>query len=149
MRLRAVPLLLSCIRVCWAPAFATPFPFPLHLSLAVQAMVVNHPAADTEFTRIVEYKHVPNQPKAVREGKVKGTLIAKEVSSAVGDPYYPVRSLLPILTAILTTDPYYPVRSLLPILTAILTTDPYCDPYYRSLLPGASVSPCCRLSSPC
>jgi len=53
-------------------------------------MVVNYPSSDVEFTRIVEYKHVPNQPQAVKDGKVKGTLIAKEVSSAVGDPYYPV-----------------------------------------------------------
>ena len=57
---------------------------------AWQAMVVNHPSADVDFTRIVEYKHVPNQPSAVKEGKIKGTLIAKEISSAVGDPYYPV-----------------------------------------------------------
>jgi len=55
-----------------------------------EAMVVNHPAADTEFTRIVEYKHVPNQPQNVKNGEVKGTLLAREVSSAVGDPYYPV-----------------------------------------------------------
>jgi len=54
------------------------------------AMVVNYPSADVEFTRIVEYKHVPNQPEAVKRGEVKGSLIAKETSSAVGDPYYPV-----------------------------------------------------------
>ena len=53
-------------------------------------MVVNYPSPDVEFTRIVEYKHVPNQPQAVKDGKVKGTLIAKETSSDVGDPYYPV-----------------------------------------------------------
>ncbi len=52
--------------------------------------VVNYPSADVGFTRIVEYKHVPNQPEAVRRGEVAGTLIAREVSSAVGDPYYPV-----------------------------------------------------------
>jgi UDP-galactopyranose mutase len=55
-----------------------------------EAMVVNYPSPDVEFTRIVEYKHVPNQPEAVKRGEVKGSLIAKEVSSAVGDPYYPV-----------------------------------------------------------
>jgi len=55
-----------------------------------EAMVVNYPSADVPFTRIVEYKHVPNQPQAVKDGKVKGTLLAREVSSAVGDPYYPV-----------------------------------------------------------
>merc|ERR1719473_855294 len=53
-------------------------------------MVVNYPSPDVPFTRIVEYKHVPNQPAAVKAGEIKGTLIAKEVSSAVGDPYYPV-----------------------------------------------------------
>ena len=55
-----------------------------------EAMVVNYPSADVEYTRIVEYKHVPNQPQAVKEGKVKGSLIAKETSSDTGDPYYPV-----------------------------------------------------------
>jgi len=55
-----------------------------------ETMVVNYPSADVNFTRIVEYKHVPNQPEAVKRGEVKGSLIAREVSSAVGDPYYPV-----------------------------------------------------------
>ena len=55
-----------------------------------EAMVVNYPSADVPFTRIVEYKHVVNQPQAVKDGKVKGTLLARETSSAVGDPYYPV-----------------------------------------------------------
>merc|ERR1719399_1811523 len=55
-----------------------------------EAMVVNYPSPDVNFTRIVEYKHVPNQPEAVKRGEVKGSLIAREVSSAVGDPYYPV-----------------------------------------------------------
>jgi len=55
-----------------------------------EAMVVNYPSPDVTFTRIVEYKHVPNQPQAVKDGKVPGTLIAREVSSAEGDPYYPV-----------------------------------------------------------
>mmetsp|Transcript_59575 Transcript_59575/g.159263 ORF Transcript_59575/g.159263 Transcript_59575/m.159263 type:complete len:178 (-) Transcript_59575:75-608(-) len=55
-----------------------------------EAMVINYPSSDVPFTRIVEYKHVPNQTEAVKEGKVKGTLIAKEFSMADGDPYYPV-----------------------------------------------------------
>jgi UDP-galactopyranose mutase len=55
-----------------------------------EAMVVNYPSPDVPFTRIVEYKHVPNQTEAVKRRKVAGTLIAKEYSSAVGDPYYPV-----------------------------------------------------------
>ncbi|KAH8045855.1 UDP-galactopyranose mutase [Aureococcus anophagefferens] len=38
-----------------------------------EAFVVNHPSADVPFTRIVEYKHVPNQPLAVKRGLVKGT----------------------------------------------------------------------------
>merc|ERR1719343_141691 len=55
-----------------------------------EAMVVNYPSPDEGFTRIVEYKHVPNQTEAVKAGKVKGTLIAREFSMAEGDPYYPV-----------------------------------------------------------
>jgi len=55
-----------------------------------EAMVVNHPWHDVPFTRIVEYKHMPIQPTAVRDGRVKGTLIAREYSSAEGEPYYPV-----------------------------------------------------------
>jgi UDP-galactopyranose mutase len=55
-----------------------------------EAMVVNHPSPEVPFTRIVEYKHVPNQPAAVKSGSVKGSLIAREYSSAEGDPYYPV-----------------------------------------------------------
>jgi len=54
------------------------------------SMVVNHPYPEVGFTRIVEYKHVPNQPEPVKQGKIKGTLIAKEFSTADGDPYYPV-----------------------------------------------------------
>jgi len=55
-----------------------------------EAMVINYPSPDEAFTRIVEYKHVPNQTRAVREGKVPGTVIAREYSTADGDPYYPV-----------------------------------------------------------
>jgi len=55
-----------------------------------EAMVVNYPAADVPFTRIIEYKHVPNQTEAVAQGKVPGTLICREFSMAEGDPYYPV-----------------------------------------------------------
>jgi len=55
-----------------------------------EAMVVNYPSPDVGFTRIVEYKHVPNQTLKVKSGEVTGTLIAREYSSAVGDPYYPV-----------------------------------------------------------
>ena len=55
-----------------------------------EAMVVNYPSPDVPFTRIVEYKHMPNQPKRVKNGDVKGSCIVREVSSAEGDPYYPV-----------------------------------------------------------
>ena len=55
-----------------------------------EAMVVNYPSPDVPFTRIVEYKHTPNQPIGVREGKIEGTIIAREYSSDTGEPYYPV-----------------------------------------------------------
>lgn len=55
-----------------------------------EAMVVNYPAAEVPFTRIVEYKHMANQTEAAKRGEVRGTLIAKETSSDVGEPYYPV-----------------------------------------------------------
>ena len=55
-----------------------------------EAMVVNYPSPDVPFTRIVEYKHTPNQPSDVKEGKIQGTLIAREYSSDTGEPYYPV-----------------------------------------------------------
>ena len=55
-----------------------------------EAMVVNHPGPDTPFTRVVEYKHTPNQPTTGHTGDVVGTLIAREYSTDVGEPYYPV-----------------------------------------------------------
>ena len=55
-----------------------------------EAMVVDYPSPDVPFTRIVEYKHTPNQPSDVKEGKVQGTLIAREYSSDTGEPHYPV-----------------------------------------------------------
>jgi UDP-galactopyranose mutase len=45
--------------------------------------VVNYPANNVPFTRIVEYKHFLNQPS-------DHTVIVKEVSTDVGEPYYPV-----------------------------------------------------------
>lgn len=50
-----------------------------------EAMVVNYPSAEVPFTRIVEYKHLPNQPH-----DSMGTYICREYSSSEGDPYYPV-----------------------------------------------------------
>jgi len=55
-----------------------------------ETMVVNYPSPDVGFTRIVEYKHMPNQTTAAMEGAIRGTLIVREYSSADGDPYYPV-----------------------------------------------------------
>ena len=38
--------------------------------------------------RIAEYKHMPNQPSSAL--KSKGTVIYKEYSTDIGEPYYPV-----------------------------------------------------------
>ena len=46
------------------------------------------PGPSVPYTRIVEYKHKPNQPKDVYDKP--GTCIFKEYSVDVGDPYYPV-----------------------------------------------------------
>jgi UDP-galactopyranose mutase len=45
--------------------------------------VVNHPAAATDFTRIVEYKHLLNQTS-------NHTILFVERSKAGGEPYYPI-----------------------------------------------------------
>ena len=55
-----------------------------------ELMVVNYPGEDVPYTRIVEYKHTPNQPEKTRDGNVTGTVIAREYSTDVGEPYYPV-----------------------------------------------------------
>jgi UDP-galactopyranose mutase len=47
-------------------------------------MVVNYPSPDVPFTRIVEYKHVPNQPTAVKQGKVR----PRSTMSTVSTPQY-------------------------------------------------------------
>lgn len=52
------------------------------------AWVVNHPGGDVGWTRISEYKHSPNQPQGAKD--LPGTVIYKEYSTDVGDPYYPV-----------------------------------------------------------
>ena len=46
--------------------------------------VVNHPSADVDFTRIVEYKHFPIA------GSSPHTVLFYERSKDNGDPYYPV-----------------------------------------------------------
>ena len=45
--------------------------------------VVNYSSSEIEFTRIVEYKHFLNQ-------KSKDTIIVKETTTNIGEPYYPV-----------------------------------------------------------
>jgi len=49
---------------------------------------LNYPGPEVEHTRIVEYKHKPNQPEAARTSA--GTVIFKEYSCDHGEPYYPV-----------------------------------------------------------
>mmetsp|Transcript_16438 Transcript_16438/g.27647 ORF Transcript_16438/g.27647 Transcript_16438/m.27647 type:complete len:417 (+) Transcript_16438:242-1492(+) len=53
-----------------------------------EALQVNYPGMEVDYTRIVEYKHTPNQPEGVKEKP--GTMIFKEYSVDEGDPYYPV-----------------------------------------------------------
>jgi len=53
-----------------------------------EALQMNYPGMEVPYTRIVEYKHKPNQPEDAK--KSKGTLIFKEYSVDEGDPYYPV-----------------------------------------------------------
>ena len=52
------------------------------------AWMVNYPEPDVSWTRIAEYKHTPNQPESAIASK--GTVIYREYSTDVGDPYYPV-----------------------------------------------------------
>jgi len=49
---------------------------------------LNYPGPEVEYTRIVEYKHKPNQPAEAKASK--GTVIFKEYSCDHGEPYYPV-----------------------------------------------------------
>ena len=53
-----------------------------------EALQVNYPGMEVPYTRIVEYKHKPNQPAGIAQKP--GTLIFKEYSIDEGDPYYPV-----------------------------------------------------------
>ena len=48
-----------------------------------QGAVVNYPGVEKPFTRIVEYKHFLHQQSP-------HTVIAKEVTTSIGEPYYPV-----------------------------------------------------------
>jgi UDP-galactopyranose mutase len=49
---------------------------------------LNYPGPEVDFTRIVEYKHKPNQPAEAKASP--GTVIFKEYSCDHGEPYYPV-----------------------------------------------------------
>jgi UDP-galactopyranose mutase len=48
--------------------------------------VINYPSNDETFTRIVEYKHFPNQLYAPNNK----TTIVREYTTDSGEPYYPV-----------------------------------------------------------
>lgn len=48
-----------------------------------QNLVVNYPSEDVPYTRIVEYKHLPNNES-------NHTIIVKEYPSSEGEPYYPI-----------------------------------------------------------
>jgi UDP-galactopyranose mutase len=48
-----------------------------------QNLVVNYPSENVPYTRIVEYKHLPNNES-------NHTVIVKEYPSSYGEPYYPV-----------------------------------------------------------
>ena len=52
------------------------------------AWMVNYPGPEVKWTRIAEYKHMPNQPQDSLSHK--GTVIYREYSTDEGDPYYPV-----------------------------------------------------------
>ena len=48
-----------------------------------QNSVINYPEPNVPYTRIVEYKHFLNQ-------KSPHTIIAKEITTDIGEPYYPI-----------------------------------------------------------
>jgi UDP-galactopyranose mutase len=50
-----------------------------------QNSVINYPLNNTEYTRIVEYKHFLNQQS-------KHSIIVYETTNSNGEPYYPVPS---------------------------------------------------------
>ena len=53
--------------------------------------MVNYPGPEVPWTRIAEYKHMPNQPKVKKPSfMINGTVIFREYSTDKGDPYYPV-----------------------------------------------------------
>ena len=50
-----------------------------------QNSVINYPLNDTDYTRIIEYKHFLNQQS-------KHSIIVYETTNSNGEPYYPVPS---------------------------------------------------------
>lgn len=54
-----------------------------HPGYILPTPVLNYPGLETNYTRAVEYKHYLHRPS-------NHTIVVKEVSSADGDPYYPV-----------------------------------------------------------
>jgi UDP-galactopyranose mutase len=69
---------------------------------------LNYPGPEVDFTRIVEYKHKPNQPAEAKASP--GTVIFKEYSCDHGEPYYPVpnpanRELYERYQALATDEP--------------------------------------------
>jgi UDP-galactopyranose mutase len=65
-----------------------PDPSGEHGAFYQPCLQLNYPGPEVPFTRIVEYKHKPNQPEEARNSK--GTVIFKEYSCDHGEPYYPV-----------------------------------------------------------
>lgn len=51
---------------------------------------VNYPSADIPFTRITEYKHLPNQPTPSGLLDVDKSILVTEYSTGKGEPFYPV-----------------------------------------------------------
>jgi len=58
--------------------------------LVQPAAQVNYPAPDVPFTRISEYKHLPNQPTPSGKLSTPSSILMTEFSTDDGEPYYPV-----------------------------------------------------------
>jgi UDP-galactopyranose mutase len=51
---------------------------------------VNYPQPDVPFTRITEYKHLPNQATESGRLAVPHSTLVREYSTDKGEPFYPV-----------------------------------------------------------
>jgi UDP-galactopyranose mutase len=60
------------------------------VSQRVHPLQVNYPQPDIPFTRITEYKHLPNQPTECGKLSTPCSLFMTEFSSDKGEPFYPV-----------------------------------------------------------